>query len=80
MPQLLYPQYPLDRRLDGSQSWYGHGSKEKNFFPLLGIAPQLSSLQAVITVTELSWLKCKLNVTHTIILSATLSLKMTVSL
>jgi len=36
MPQLLYPQgkslwYPLDRRLDGPQSWSGHNSEEKKF-------------------------------------------------
>jgi len=34
--QLLYPQskspwYTLDRRVDGSQSQFGHGSEEKKF-------------------------------------------------
>jgi hypothetical protein len=33
------PKYPLDRRLGGLQSQSGHGVKEKNSQPLLGIDP-----------------------------------------
>jgi hypothetical protein len=31
------PQYPLDRRLDGSESRYGRLGVEKNLYPLPGI-------------------------------------------
>jgi hypothetical protein len=42
MPLPLYPQgkspwYPLDRRLCGPQSRFGHGGEEKNFQPLPGL-------------------------------------------
>jgi len=30
MPQSPDPQYSLDRRLGGPQSWSGYGGKEKN--------------------------------------------------
>jgi len=48
MPWLLYPweqssQYPLYRRLGGSQSWSGLGGKEKKSQPLPGIQPQSSN-------------------------------------
>jgi len=33
------PQFPLDRRLGGPQSWSGCGGEEKNSQPLLGIKP-----------------------------------------
>jgi len=41
MPQLLYfegkiPQYPLDRRLGGPQSWSEHSGEEKKSQPLQG--------------------------------------------
>jgi hypothetical protein len=29
--------YPLDRRLGGPQSWFGHRGKRKNPLPLTGI-------------------------------------------
>jgi hypothetical protein len=31
------PEYPLNRRLDGPQSWSQHLEEEKNLLPLLGI-------------------------------------------
>jgi hypothetical protein len=37
------PQYPLDKRIDGSQSRSGSGDKEKNSQPLLAIEPRSSS-------------------------------------
>jgi hypothetical protein len=47
MPRPLYPQgkspwYPLDRRLDGTQSRSGRGGLEKNSQPPSGIEPQNS--------------------------------------
>jgi hypothetical protein len=47
MPWPLYPQgkstwYPLDRRLGGPQSHFGHGAQEKNSQLPLGIEPILS--------------------------------------
>jgi len=49
MPRLLYirgksPQYPLDRRLSGLQSWSECSSKEKKSLPLPGTESQSSSL------------------------------------
>jgi hypothetical protein len=38
------PQYLLDRRLNGPQSWSGCSSEEKILLPLLEIKPQSSSL------------------------------------
>jgi len=32
-PQGKSPQYPLNRRVGGSQSWSGHGGEEKNPSP-----------------------------------------------
>jgi hypothetical protein len=51
MPQPLYsmqraPQYPLDRRLGGPQSWYGHHREVKILLPLLGIESQSPSCPA----------------------------------
>jgi len=34
--------YPLDRRLDGPQSWCGYGGKDIPSLPLVGIEPQSS--------------------------------------
>jgi len=31
--------FPLDRRLGGHQSWFGHGGKEKNSQSLPGLEP-----------------------------------------
>jgi hypothetical protein len=39
LPPGKEPQYPLDRRLGGPQSHFGHGGKEKNSQPPLGIEP-----------------------------------------
>jgi hypothetical protein len=41
---LLYPwgktnQYPVNRRLGGPQTWFGHFVEETNLLPLLGIKP-----------------------------------------
>jgi hypothetical protein len=36
------PQHPVDVRLGGAQSWYGHGVKENNSQPPPGIEPQSS--------------------------------------
>jgi hypothetical protein len=33
IPQLLYPKYPLSRKLDGCHRWSGHLGEEKNLFP-----------------------------------------------
>jgi hypothetical protein len=41
-----YSQYPLNRRLDGHQSWFGHFREEKNFFLLLGFEPRVAQLVA----------------------------------
>jgi hypothetical protein len=38
------PWYPLDRKLGELQSQSGHGGKEKNYQPPLGIEPWTSSL------------------------------------
>jgi hypothetical protein len=32
LPLVKEPQYPLDRRLGGPQSWSEHGGEEKNPF------------------------------------------------
>jgi hypothetical protein len=44
-PQGKKPQYPLDRRLGGPQSWSERGVVEEESLPLLGIKPYSSSLQ-----------------------------------
>jgi len=36
-------QYPLDRRLGGSQSWSVYDGEEKNSLPLPGMKPWLSN-------------------------------------
>jgi hypothetical protein len=41
MPWPLYPRYPLDRRLGGSQSRFGRGGEEKNYQPLPGLEPPI---------------------------------------
>jgi len=38
-PQGKCPRYPMDRRLGGPLSRFGHGGEEKNSQPLLGIEP-----------------------------------------
>jgi hypothetical protein len=38
------PQYALDRRLDGPQSWSGHRGYRNNNLPLPQIEPRLSSV------------------------------------
>jgi hypothetical protein len=46
--QLLYPwerpQYPLNRRLGGPQSWPGCYEEQKNFLPLWGFEPRTVQL------------------------------------
>jgi hypothetical protein len=42
MSQLVYPQYPLDRRLGGPQIWSGCCGLEKNLLLLLRIKLRLS--------------------------------------
>jgi hypothetical protein len=54
MPQPLYsrvksPQYSMDRRVVGLQSWIGHDSEKRNSLPLPGCPDSL-----VIILTELS--------------------------
>jgi len=36
-PRGKSPQYPLERKLGGPQSRFGHGSEEKNSQPLPGL-------------------------------------------
>jgi hypothetical protein len=45
------PWYPLDRMLDGFQSWSRCCGVEKNLLPQPGIKPQLSILQPVTILT-----------------------------
>jgi hypothetical protein len=57
MPQMLIPwgkspQYPLDRRLGGPESWSGCCGVEKTFLSLPGIEPQPSSLYPVTILTH----------------------------
>jgi hypothetical protein len=53
---LLYPQYSLDRRLGGPQSWSGHtDGKEKNHF-CQESNPSRSAHSLVIILTELTQL------------------------
>jgi hypothetical protein len=67
MPQPLYPQgrssrYPLDRRLGGAQSIYGHGGEEKNSQSPPGIEPynpDRPTRSLVAVPTELSRLLIK---------------------
>jgi hypothetical protein len=59
--QPLYPQgkslwYPLNRRLGGHQSQYGHGGEKKNSQPLPGHKPLIIQPVAQCYTTELSWL------------------------
>jgi hypothetical protein len=46
LPQGKCPWYPLDMRLGGPQSWFGHGVEEKNSQPPPGIEPRLSDRPA----------------------------------
>jgi hypothetical protein len=34
MPQLFYPWYAPDRKLDAPQNWSGRSGEEKNLLPL----------------------------------------------
>jgi hypothetical protein len=59
MPQPLYPQgkntwYPMDRRLDRSQSRSGHGGEEKISQPLKGFDSPVIQPVAQRYTTELS--------------------------
>jgi len=42
-PATLHPRknpwYPLDRKLDEPQSWFGHGGEQKNSHPLSELIP-----------------------------------------
>jgi hypothetical protein len=46
-------QNPLDRRMDGPQSWSGCDDKEKNFLPLLEIKHSRPAHSLVTILTEL---------------------------
>jgi hypothetical protein len=48
------PWYPLDRRLDGPQSWSGLGDEEINSQPLPGLEPPIIQPVAQRYTTELS--------------------------
>jgi hypothetical protein len=62
MPWLLYPlekkspQYPLDTRLGGTQSWPAQGGKEKNSYPCQKLNPSHPACSRVMILTELPWL------------------------
>jgi hypothetical protein len=43
LPTGIGPRYPLDTRLDGSQSRSGHCGEEKNFLPLPRNEPRPSN-------------------------------------
>jgi hypothetical protein len=43
------PQYPLCRRLSGSQNWYVHCGVKRNLFPLLGIESHLYKCKNIFT-------------------------------
>jgi len=45
------PQYPLDRRLAGHQSWSGCSGEEKKSLPVLGIEPGCLAHHSVIVLT-----------------------------
>jgi hypothetical protein len=58
-PRQLYPRgnsprYPLNRRLFGPHSRFGHCEVEKNLLPLPGIGPRPASSQPVAVLTEIS--------------------------
>jgi len=60
LPWQLYPQgkkpwYPLDKRLGGSQSQSGPGSKERKSQPLLGSNPSHPAHSLVTILTELAY-------------------------
>jgi hypothetical protein len=48
------PRYPLDRRLGGPQSRFGHSVEEKNSQPPPGIEPDHPACSLVAILTELS--------------------------
>jgi hypothetical protein len=49
------PQYPLNRKLGGPQTWSGHFGEEKSLLPLLGIEPWIVQAHSlVIILTTLS--------------------------
>jgi hypothetical protein len=54
MPRLLYPSYPLDRKLGGLQSRFGGGGEEKNSQPLLGLKPPIIQYIAQRYTTDFS--------------------------
>jgi len=61
------PQYPLDRKLGGPQSWTGYSGKEKNPCPCQGIKPCSSSPQpshyidlTILADLEVNYYKLKL--------------------
>jgi len=62
------PQYPLDRRLGGPESWSGHGAKRKKSLPCLcqELNPSHPTYSVVTILNELlqldsciTTLKCK---------------------
>ena len=44
------PQYPLNVRLDGLQSWYGHFGKKKNLLPPTGIRTPDTPAHSIVTL------------------------------
>jgi len=57
-PWIKNPKYPLDWRLGGPQSWYGHGGEEKNIPPLpcQELNPGHSVHSLTSALTKLPWL------------------------
>jgi hypothetical protein len=54
LPQGNSPLYPLDRRLDGSQSRSGRGGEDKNSQPMPGLEPPIIQPAAQRYTTKLT--------------------------
>jgi len=52
-PRLLYPRYPLYKRLYGSQVWSGYGGEQKNFLSFREWSPGCQNRSSVTILTEL---------------------------
>jgi hypothetical protein len=65
LPPGKEPQYPLDRRLGGLQSWSGRGGEAKNSQPLPGLEPLIIKPIVQCYTTELFQLLCVCRHTHT---------------
>jgi hypothetical protein len=53
------PQYPLDRRLGGPQSWSGRDNEDRLSLPLPWIDPRLSNLAELSRLLLLLWSQYK---------------------